>query len=130
MLDDSDTDIVKRWLAKALGDSKSGKGKRAELAERCGVRPQAVSGWLKTGRITKKNLETATTYFGHGPSFTKTVHHVAERRGRYLPEPWPFKTLDEAMVRNLRPDELARVEGAWIYAAHVLGFSLAKPAAA
>jgi len=77
MLDqaNSDTEIVRAWLTAALGgkDSKNAKGRRAALAHHCGVTPQAVSGWLKTGRITKKNLEKASSYFKHSPSFTSTA---------------------------------------------------------
>lgn len=77
MLDKPDTDVVRDWLKLALAGDDA-KGRRAALAHHCGVRPQAVSGWLRTGRITKKNLELAAAFFGHGPSFTKAGHPARE----------------------------------------------------
>lgn len=34
---------------------------QAKLAEECGVTPQAVSGWLRTGRIAKRHLTVIAT---------------------------------------------------------------------
>lgn len=79
----SDTEIVRAWLADALTGADA-TGRRAELARLCDVRPQAVSGWLKTGRITKKNLELATAFFGHGPSFTTKALTAREQAARYF----------------------------------------------
>lgn len=71
MLDKPDTDVVREWLAKALDASAPGGTSRADLARHCKVSPQAVNGWLRTGRISKSNLEHASAFFGHGPSFTR-----------------------------------------------------------
>lgn len=95
MLDksESDTEVVRTWLANALG-AKDAKGRRAALAKRCGVSSQAVSGWLKTGRITKKNLELATAFFGHGPTFTTTGTVARDAAARYCLSPPPAPPRD------------------------------------
>lgn len=115
----------------ALGDAATSKGRRAELARRCGVKPQAVNGWLKTGRITKKNLEVAADFLGHGPKFTPTAHRVRDTHPvGYTARPWPFQFIDYDLVAQLRPDEKTLLEGAWLHAARNLGFTLGKAAAA
>lgn len=63
---DSDAALVRRWLADAIGTD---RGVKKELAALCGVQPQAVSGWLRTGRITKTNLQRLAAHFGHAPAF-------------------------------------------------------------
>ena len=70
MLDKKDTDIVKEWLTLALINGAEEGITKANLAEYCGVKPQAVDGWLTTGRIRKANLQKASERFGHAPSFT------------------------------------------------------------
>lgn len=70
MLKSPDAAIVRAWLETALRDGEPLGKKRTGLAAACGVSSQAVTGWQKTGRITKTNLEKAIAYFGHGPRFT------------------------------------------------------------
>lgn len=79
---DSDTEVVRAWLTTALSGNDA-KGRRAALAVHCRVSSQAVSGWLRTGRITKKNLELATAFFGHGPSFTSKAVAARTSGGEY-----------------------------------------------
>lgn len=129
MLDRPDSEVVRLWLKQAL-DTKDSAGKRAVLAQLCGVKPQAVSGWLRTGRITKKNLEIAADFFGHGPSFVRSGGRVRELPSPAYAAAWPFARLDLALVGKLARDDLLRLEGAWILAAQQLGFSLAKRRAA
>lgn len=72
-----DREIVRRWLTAALEvDGKPAAGRRSALAKHCGVTSQAVSGWLKTGRIGKGKLELAAQFLGHGPSFTHAGSHA------------------------------------------------------
>lgn len=123
MLDVPDTEIVRTWLRRAFATDDIART-RAALAKLCGVEPQAVSGWLRTGRITKKNLEIATGFFGHGPSFTRPGTHA--QQPVYGASSWPFSRIDIALVNKLAPDDLLRLEGAWLAAASQLGFSLDK----
>lgn len=81
MLDQTtpDREIVRRWLSLALDtDDAAAHGKRTALAAYCGVTPQAVSGWLRTGRIGKRNLERAAHFLGGGPSFTNPAPIASE----------------------------------------------------
>jgi hypothetical protein len=78
MLKQSDTETVRQWLVEALElGRKTGKD-AASLAIKCGVTAQAVSGWKRTGRITKRNLEIAIAYFGHGPSFIGEIRQATQ----------------------------------------------------
>lgn len=70
MLDLADTDVVKRWLSDALTVGSSRGLSKSGLAEHCSVSPQAVSGWLRTGRISKSSLAHAVNYLGSAPVFT------------------------------------------------------------
>ena len=123
-----DTEVVKRWLATALKGADTGR--KAELASYCNVKPQAVSGWLKTGRITKKNLELAQQFLGSSPSFTSSGIKAREPLSGQHHVRWPFKFIDYDLVDQLKPDQKLLVEGAWLNAAKNLGFSLNKPVAA
>lgn len=50
-------------LAKRLGMILSYKGAKRKVAEICHVTSQAVTGWLKTGRIKKQHLSIIADYF-------------------------------------------------------------------
>jgi len=106
MLENSDTATVKAWLKAAL--EKSGK-KPAELAEHCGVRPQAVNGWLRTGRITKTNLARAAAFLGEQPTFVHaaTALHANEPVSLYG---WPFATVTQGELLRLAPKRLERLD--------------------
>lgn len=116
MLDkaESDTEVVRIWLTAALS-GKDSAGRRAALARHCGVSSQAVSGWLKTGRITKTNLEQATAFFGHGPSFTKLGSAARQPTAAYLPPappPPPPDFSDRRLVSDSDWDLLQDVKTA------------------
>lgn len=90
MLDSEDTEVVRAWLKRALDAAALAGKSKADLARHCNVTPQAVNGWLRTGRITKSNLERATGFFGHGPSFIDAGVPAREyRRGGIPPAPPP-----------------------------------------
>lgn len=78
MLDIHDTEVVRDWLTLALAAAEKGGKSKADLARHCKVSPQAVNGWLRTGRITKHNLELAAGFFGHSPSFVHIGSQVRE----------------------------------------------------
>jgi hypothetical protein len=107
-----DTEVVSAWLDKALADGAKRGLSKTGLATTCGVTPQAVDGWLRTGRIRKGNLEQAVAYFGHGPSFTGAPLNARQDR----PEPvvWPFRLVSSAEIHALpkrrrdRLDKLVR----------------------
>jgi hypothetical protein len=65
------TEAVKRWLGAALGPPGANAGQRKALAAHCGVTTQAVSGWLRTGRIGKDKLELAAAFLGSKPNFNQ-----------------------------------------------------------
>jgi SOS-response transcriptional repressor LexA len=46
--------------------------KNAEIAEACGITPQAVSGWLKTGRISKNALYVVEAKTGFNAQWIST----------------------------------------------------------
>lgn len=105
--DASDTEVVKDWLTAALvAGAHLGKSAK-ELATHCHTTPQAVSGWKKTGRITKTNLEKATEYFGHGPSFTRTGVIAMEP----LANGWPFPGIDRQRLLRLAHDQQIEIQG-------------------
>lgn len=116
------------------------KTSQAEVARRAGISGASVSDWA-TDKTQPENIKAepllkAAAYlyvhpqwllFGKGQREVKLPQlHIAEPS----PAPyagWPFEALDYDLIRQLRPHERHRVEGAWILAAKQLGFSLAKP---
>lgn len=106
MLDKSDTETVQEWLRDALARGEAVGKHQAGLAAFCRVSPQAVHGWVKTGRITKSNLEVAALYFGHGPSFR---HGGVAAREPGL-EAWPFPRIARSRWNRLSDDDRAHIE--------------------
>ena len=45
--------------------SSLGRGGKTRIAEKCGVSPQAVTGWEKNGRVDKKNLAVIAESAGY-----------------------------------------------------------------
>ena len=131
MLDDTpkDAEIVRDWLRKAIG---SDIGTKARLAARCNVTPQAVSGWLRTGRISKTNLAMAEDFFGNAPRFTNhvTLRQPPARYANHGASSWPFSRLNLEAINRLQPDEKLQLEAAWIAAAAALGLRVTKRNAA
>ena len=122
----SDTDVVRAWLTQALEAGRRRGETAMALAEYCGVRPQAVSGWVKTGRITKTNLTKAAAYFGHSPTFAG----VREPATDYAAPSWPFRRVDRGKIERLSAEHLASVEAALIAASAALGLDVVKRLAA
>jgi phage repressor protein C with HTH and peptisase S24 domain len=60
--DDKKAELLRKRLAQAFAD-KPGMT-QAALAEVCGVTPQAVSGWKKTGQVDPKHFPTLVKAFG------------------------------------------------------------------
>lgn len=107
----SDAEIVRAWIARALKTGEIRGQDKKGLAKHCGVSVQAVDGWLATGRITKSNLEKASGYFGHAPSFTTGGVHARQP----LPttpthEAWPFLRFSAKEIRDLDPKHRARID--------------------
>lgn len=129
---DTDSAVVSRWLRDAMARRKS---TMAALAEACGVRPQAVYGWLKTGRITKRNLATAAAFLQVPPPFAEPERPAAQFSVVSAEEPeaaygWPFPMLDQAAVLRCTRADLNRLEGALIATAHTLGLDIVRRVAA
>lgn len=119
MLYDSDTSVVRAWLVDALAAGAPQGKTRAGLAGHCGVRRQAVSAWLKTGRITKTNLTKASQYFGHSPRFGATPTAPSAREpdpSAYAPAVtlprWPFRRVTLARLLALGPQTVANIDAA------------------
>ncbi len=108
MLDKSDTDIVRDWLLVALAGAETQGKNSSDLAAWCGVSPQAVNGWKRTGRITKGNLERAASFFGSGPSFTRGGAYAARESAT---SGWPFPDLDRARFDALTPNQKIEIQG-------------------
>lgn len=52
-------------IAKLIRDKvRHDRGKQAELAKACGVTPQAITGWIKTGKVAKKHYPTISRVLG------------------------------------------------------------------
>lgn len=122
MLENDDAKTIRQWLAQSLADATDGR--RAALARYCGVTPQAVNGWLRTGRMRKANMARAAEFLGTAPAFSAGPVQVSEPAPQYSissATDWPFVRIDKARIAALRPDELARLEGAWLVAAAHLG---------
>ena len=117
MLVRSDTEVVKAWITSALELGKKRGQTAAGLAVACSVTAQAVNGWKTTGRISKKHLAVAASFFGHGPSFTSSAHGVAEPSASYGAAAWPFKRISAERFNGLGAAQRDRVE---IYAEGVL----------
>jgi hypothetical protein len=105
MLDRTDTDTVRAWLTTALDEAAKRGITPADLARHCSVTAQAVNGWKKTGRITKKNLEKASKFFGHAPSFESSAIAANE------PAPnWSFSRVSRAQFESLPVTEKEKIE--------------------
>jgi hypothetical protein len=131
MLTQSDTEVVRQWLAQAIEAGRPIGQTPKALADHCGVTPQAITGWLKTGRITKTNLTKAAAFFGHSPLFGVPVREVRQPvAAGFAPASWPFPRIDLGKVQRLSAEHHAAVEAALIAACAVLGVDVAKRLAA
>lgn len=110
---------------------------QAEVARQAGVSSASVSEWasdkVSPHKIKAEPLLRAAAYLnvsplwlllGKGQRAPDAPHIAAEPPPNYVA--WPFGAIDVEQLRNLRPTELARIEGAWIITAQQLGFAVAK----
>ena len=67
---------------------------RAELARRCEVTPQAINGWLKTGRIAKTKIPLIAQILGI-PMLDLLQHTAAEPNAHYEVEGKPLAIVSE-----------------------------------
>lgn len=131
MLDSPDAKVVAKWLKDAMAARKVGM---ADLARHCGVRPQAVYGWLKTGRITKSNLAAAAAFLDTPLPFAAAPRDVSfsvvaeEPAGHYTGAGWPFPMIDAQLLARCPRSDLNRLEGAIIATAHALGLDIVRRA--
>jgi len=104
----SDEDRRKE-LARRLDEAISsiGRGGKTRLAEKCNITPQAVNGWLKTGRIDKDHLVIVAELSHHdlnwlitGKGYKLATKPVIQSDAEYLGR---FETWDE--LTPLRDDE-------------------------
>lgn len=136
MLKNNDAALVAKWLREQIDAYKArhpGAPTTKELAALAGTSPQAVSGWIKTGRISKTNMAHVCRYFNAQPLFLKAgANEVQEISISYKvkSERWPFDVLDLDAVNALSKADLLRLEGAFLLTASQLGFDLRKRAAA
>lgn len=101
-----------------------GWGGKVRIAEKCGVTPQAVTGWLSTGRIDKENLSVISEITGYQlewlitgkgeqkKSPSKTIDSNATRIGSF--DAWDENTPlndDEVALPFFREVELAAGSG-------------------
>jgi hypothetical protein len=106
MLNKSDAQIVLEWLTEAFAAAPDKTP--AQLAAFCKATPQAVNGWLKTGRIKKQNLAKATVFFGSEPVFSASRLILREPSARY--DNWPFRSVTAAEIEALPAIQLKRLE--------------------
>lgn len=114
----SDAEVVRAWLREAIdayakrSPADSAPRRRTKtataLATHCGVSPQAVNGWLKTGRITKSNLTRAVEFFGHGPDFVQPARRLAHTYS--VADRWPFTRITFERFSRLLPPQRDRIE--------------------
>lgn len=113
---------------------------QAELARHAGITSASVSEWVndkvRPDNVKAEPLLKAAAFLGVRPLWllvgrgpraldAASVLQIAEPQPRpYVG--WPFETIELDQLLKLRPNELARIEGAWLLAARQLGFSLAK----
>ncbi len=102
-----DTDAIRAWLVPAVDAALKRKATKAEIAAACGASPQALAGWLKTGRITKANLKRAEAYFGTSPSFTSGEPLAA---GEPAAGAWPFTKFSRLQIVQLPPTARELIE--------------------
>jgi transcriptional regulator with XRE-family HTH domain len=82
----------------------------ADLAEACGVTPQAVSGWRSTGRLGKRHLMTIARLTGRPVEyFVSESVHLVTKNGNH--QPW-------LVERIVEPEQFLIVFRTWQDARH------------
>lgn len=99
---------------------------QAVFAERCKVSKQAVQGWLKTGRVDKKHLQTFVAVLGYPlewwldadasaaiPAPAPSPSHVAREPVpiQYGSTAWPFDSVSPTEYATLTERQKGMVEG-------------------
>lgn len=110
MVSESDTDTVKAWLGQALGAEPQRAIRKKGLAQHCGVTIQAVDGWIRTGRITKRNLQLAGQFLGVFPAFVAATVVAMENTATYAASSWPFKLVPQPEITALSKKRLDRLD--------------------
>ena len=131
------------FAARVLDCIEARKTSQAALARAAKVSPASISDWaravtqpenlkaeplLRAAAFLEVNAMWLLTGKGQRAPQAPTVLTVEQPLAKY--SHWPFDALDQALVHDLERDDLLRLEGAWLHAAALLGFSLAKQAAA
>ena len=101
---------MKAWLEQALGTLEQRPARKKALAEHCGVKVQAVDGWLRTGRITKRNLELTAKFLGSVPAFASAAVLAKEEAQAYSVPSWPFKLVTPAEITTLGAKRVDRLD--------------------
>jgi hypothetical protein len=78
-----DAEELARRFKRAM-DVASPKISDAELARACGVEPQAITGWRKTGRIAKRHLAVIAETTGCGIDY---LVGITDQPKKLLPHP-------------------------------------------
>lgn len=116
---------------------------QADVARHAGISAASVSDWAtgktQAGHVKAEPLLRAAAYLQVHPLWLLTgigqrapaapsvvMLPAAEPPARYGPG-WPFARIDPARLLALSAQERAQLEGAWLYAAQALGFSVATP---
>lgn len=136
MLKESDSAVVKQWLDTAL---QGGAVKPVDLARHCNVRPQAVSGWRRTGRISKSNLAKAAELLGSLPDFSArsapsglspiaaaSKATATEPPAAYAAPRWPFATVDLLKLSALDAGDLEILAATLLATADRLGVDIRR----
>lgn len=108
MLDLTDAQVIKDWLGSCLSRTPGdGKPTPSQLAKHCGVTAQAVNGWVRTGRITKSNVEKAAQFLGRGPDFLRPGSLTARESGSPA---WPLPSVTPSRFNKLPAAERAQID--------------------
>jgi hypothetical protein len=69
-----------------------------------------VDGWVRTGRITKRNLELAAKFLGAMPAFAGATVVAKEEAAAYSVSSWPFKLVTRAEITALTRKRVDRLD--------------------
>ena len=113
MRHEKDADVVRAWIERAIHVITTRGTQLTDIAAHCGVSPQAITGWRKTGRITKKNMAILADLAKIEPPFTvryPTDSEVTPHIARETPTGWPFRAIDPPSYWGMDDAHRDRVE--------------------
>jgi hypothetical protein len=114
MRHEKDADVVKAWIERAIHAITTRGTQLTDIAAHCGVSPQAITGWRKTGRITKKNMAVLADLAKIEPPFTVRYLSGHEDAAGYMaheaPASWPFRDIDPPSYWGMDDAHRDRVE--------------------